>query len=122
MMATRDDSESSEAESDSEDEHANLAFMATTTDDSGSELEPEEGFSEFTRAELVDSLSELLENHSQLKIKYKKLKKSLVFEIEQLKAENFELKENNIKLKDDFQKVQKISSSDTTSSSKDILK
>ena len=71
---------------------------------------------------MVDSLSELLENHSQLKIKYKKLKKSLVSEIEQLKAENSELKENNVKLKEDFQKAQKISCSDTASSSKDILK
>ena len=87
-----------------------------------SKSEPDEVFSKFTRAELVDSLSELLENNSQLKIKYKKLKKSLVSEIEQLKAENAELKENNIKLKDDFQKVQKISSSYTASSSKDILK
>ena len=64
MMATWDDSESSKVESDLEDEHANLAFMATTTDDSASELESEEVFFEFTIVELVDSLSELLENHS----------------------------------------------------------
>ena len=72
-MANRDGSESFEAESNSEDEQTNLAFMATTADDSGSESKSEEVFSEFTRAELVDSLSELLENHSQLKIKFKKL-------------------------------------------------
>ena len=57
MMATWDDSESSEAESDSEDEHANLAFMETTTDDSASESETEEVFSDLTRTELKDSLS-----------------------------------------------------------------
>ena len=37
MMATWDDSESSEDESDSEDENANLALMATTTDESDCE-------------------------------------------------------------------------------------
>ena len=42
MMATWDDSESSEAESGTEDEHANLAFMATTADDSGYESKPDE--------------------------------------------------------------------------------
>ena len=60
MMATWDDSESSEVETDSEDERANLAFMATTADDSASDSESEEVFSELTRNELEDSLSELL--------------------------------------------------------------
>src|ERR1051325_6885181 len=51
MMATWDDSESSEAESDSKDEHANLTFMATTTDESSSESETEEVFSYLPRNE-----------------------------------------------------------------------
>ena len=93
--------------------------MATTADDSASDSESEEVFSELTRNELEDSLSELLENYSQLKIKYKKLRKNLVSEIEQLKLENSELKENNIKLKNDFQKIP---SSEVVSSSKNILK
>ena len=121
-LDTWDDSESSDAETDSEDEHANLAFKATPTHDSTSESETKEVFSNLNITELEDSLSELLEIYSQLKIKYKKLKKNLVFEIEKLKAENSELKENNIKLKNDFQNAQKISSSEDASSSKNILK
>ena len=102
-MATWDDSESSEDESDSEDENANLALMATTTDDSDCESEPKEVFSEFTRAELAESLSELLENYSKLKIKYKKLKKSLASDLEKHETEKSELIENNFKLKEEIQ-------------------
>ena len=97
-METWDDSESSKDESVSEDENANLALMATTADDSDCESEPREVFSEFSREELADSLSELLENYSKLKIKYKKLKKSLAFDFEKLETEKSELLENNLKL------------------------
>src|ERR1043165_9724523 len=62
MMATWDDSKSSEVEIESEDERANLAFMVTTADDSASNSESEEVFSELTRNELEDSVSEHLEN------------------------------------------------------------
>lgn len=100
LMATWDDSESSEVES--EDDHANIALMADIDDDadsSGSESESDEVFPELTRAELIESLSEMLDNYSQLRLKYKKLQSSLVSETEHLKAKNSELKENNLKLK-----------------------
>ncbi|XP_058762055.1 uncharacterized protein LOC131635456 [Vicia villosa] len=122
LMATWDYSDSFEDESRSEDEHANLACMATTTDYSDTESESEEVFSELTRSGLVESLSKLLKNYSQLKIKYKKIEKSLVYEIKELKVEKYDLKENNIKLKEDLHKAQKISVSETASSSKNILK
>lgn len=124
-MATWDDSESSEAESKLEVDHANIALMANIDDDddsSDSELKSDEVFSELTRAELVDNLSKIQENYSQLRIKYKKLKSSLVSETEQMKAENSELKETNFKLKKHLEKAQKFPDSDIASSSKNILK
>ena len=56
-METWDDSDSSEDEYGSEDENANLALMAITTDDSDCKSEQREVFSEFSREELADSLS-----------------------------------------------------------------
>src|SRR3954469_21361829 len=65
LMATWDDSE---YESDSEDEQANFALMATEDDGSESTLESdsEEVFSELSREELVSSLTELLELKAHL--------------------------------------------------------
>ena len=48
--------------------------------------QPKEVFSEFTRVELAESLSELLENYSQLKMKYKKIKKNLASDFEKLET------------------------------------
>src|SRR3954469_15116634 len=65
LMATWDESED---DSDSEDEQANCALMATEDDgsESTSELDSEEVFSELTRDELVSGLTELLEFKSQI--------------------------------------------------------
>src|SRR3954465_8527621 len=81
-MATWDDSDSSDQESDSEDEQANIALMATihAGEVSTSDLDSDEVFSELTREDLVSSLSKLLEANSQFSIKYKKLKKLFEFE------------------------------------------
>src|SRR3954471_7683636 len=79
LMETWDESED---DSDSEDEQANCALMATEDDgsESTSESDSEEVFSELTRDELVSGLTELLESKSQICIKYKKLKKLFEFE------------------------------------------
>ena len=80
-MATWDDSESSEAETESEDERANIALMANIsedTDTSESESDSEEVFSKFSRSQLEESLSEILERYQQLRVKYKNQKHVLV--------------------------------------------
>src|SRR4051812_14598300 len=93
LMETWDESED---ESDSEDEQANCALMAT--EDDGSESDSEEVFSELSRKELVSSLTELLELKAHLIIKYKKLKKQFEFETKKLELENSELKEKVLNL------------------------
>src|SRR3954468_22324474 len=97
LMATWDESED---DSDSEDEQANCALMATEDDgsESTSESDFEEVFSELTRDELVSGLTELLELKSQISLKYKKLKKLFEFETKKLELENSELKEKLLKL------------------------
>src|SRR3954463_12703337 len=97
LMATWDESED---ESDSEDEQANCALMATEDDgsESTSESDSEEVFSELTRDELVSGLTELLELKAHLSIKYKKLKKQFEFETKKLELENSELKEKVLNL------------------------
>src|SRR4051812_48129626 len=97
LMATWDESEE---ESDSEDEQANFALMATEDDgsESTSESDSEEVFSELSRKELVSSLTELLELKAHLSIKYKKLKKQFEFETKKLELENSELKEKVLNL------------------------
>src|SRR4051812_8072117 len=97
LMATWDESED---ESDSEDEQANCALMATEDDgsESTSESDSEEVFSELSRKELVSSLTELLELKAHLSIKYKKLKKQFEFETKKLELENSELKEKVLNL------------------------
>src|SRR3954454_18568614 len=94
LMATWDESED---ESDSEDEQANCALMATEDDgsESTSESDSKEVFSELTRDELVSGLTELLEFKSQISLKYKKL---FEFETKKLELENCELKEKLLKL------------------------
>ena len=61
-MTTWDDSESSEAETELEDERANTALMANVSDDTGSsksesDSEVEEVFYNFSRSQLEESLS-----------------------------------------------------------------
>jgi hypothetical protein len=53
LMATWDDSESDASESYSEEEHANVEFMATTFGSSSErESDPEEVFSDLSRSDL----------------------------------------------------------------------
>src|SRR4051812_45411995 len=102
-MATWDDSDSSESESDYEGEQANIALIATVDNgsESTSESDSEEVFSELSREELVSSLTELLELKAHLSIKYKKLKKLFDSETKKLEVENSELKERVLKLSKD---------------------
>src|SRR4051812_30682310 len=97
LMATWDESED---DTDSEDEQANCALMATEDDgsESTSESDSEEVFSELTRDELVSGLTELLEFKSKISLKYKELKKLFEFETKKLELENSELKEKLLKL------------------------
>lgn len=127
LMATWDDSESSDAASDSEDERENMDLMADAehedvSSESGSESDSEEVFSDLSREELAESLSEMFENYNQMKLKYKKLKRSLVSETENLKAEIVELNQNNSKLEIDLKLAQQCSAPDSEVSTKDILK
>src|SRR4051812_33048971 len=99
LMATWDNSDSSDQESDSEDEQANIALMATVDEESEStsDLDSEEVFSELSRDELVSSLTEILEITAKLSIKYKMLEKLFAFETKKLEIENSELKEKVLK-------------------------
>ena len=70
-MATWDNSESSEVDTESKYERANIALMANILEDtesSGSESgsEAEEVFSNFSRSQLEESLSEILERYQKL--------------------------------------------------------
>lgn len=126
MMATWDDSESSDASSESDDDHANVAFMAATNSEaeasrSASESDSYEVFAKLSRVELIESLSEMFEKYSQIRLKYKKLQSSLAFETDHLKSEIAELKENNFKIKTELEKAQQQSESDNAVCSKNIL-
>lgn len=126
LMATWDDSESSESSPESEDDCANMAFMADTDDEaessgSRSKSDSNEVFSELTRSELVDSLTEVLETYNQLRLKYKKLQSKLVSETEHLKIENSGLKEHNIKLENDLEKYHELYDSNKSLDIKNIL-
>src|SRR4051794_15814014 len=100
MMATLDDSDSFDQESDFKDEQANIVLMTTVDaeEESTSDSDSEEVFSEFTREDLVSSLSELLEVKSKLSLKYKKLKEIFPCETKRFEIENSELKEKVLKL------------------------
>ena len=111
-MATWDNSDTSDQDTESEDERANIALMANVIEDtesSGSESDTEEVFPDFTvnftKAELGESLSEILERYQQLRVKFKNLEKDLVSdsgETENLRLENYELKEKISKLEIDL--------------------
>ena len=67
-MTTRDDSDSSEADTKSEDERANITLMANISEDtessrSESDSEAEEVFSNFSRSQLEESMSETIERY-----------------------------------------------------------
>ena len=103
-MATWDDSDSSEADSESDDERANIALMANISEDSeasesDSESDTEEVFPDFavnfTKAELAESLNEILERYQQIRVKFRNLKRNLESDsdkTESLKLENSELR------------------------------
>ena len=79
-MATWDDSDSSEAETESEDERANIDLMANVSNDtrfseSESDSGAEEVFSNFSRSQLEESLSEILERYQSLRVINKNLKR-----------------------------------------------
>src|SRR4051812_36654551 len=116
MMATWDDLDSSDHESDSEDEQAKITFIATVDgeEESASDSDSEEVFSELTREDLVSSLSEILEVKSKLSIKYKSLKKAFASETRKLEIENYGLKEKVLKLKKDVEILKTSSSPDTS--------
>lgn len=125
-MATWDDSECSDSASDSYGEHANVALMADVNHEeeasvSGSDSDTEEVFSNLSKEELSESLSEMFENYNLLKLKYKTLKSNLESESESLKSEIVELKKNNLKLENDLKIAQQCTVQDSESSTKDIL-
>ena len=104
-MATWDDSDTSDADSESDDERANIALMENVSEDSeasgsDSESDIEEVFPEFainfTKAELAESLNEILERYQQIRVKFKNLKRDLVSDSEKtesLRITSSELKE-----------------------------
>ncbi|XP_058748093.1 uncharacterized protein LOC131620924 [Vicia villosa] len=125
MMATWDESDSSDQDSDSEDEQANIALMATVDakKESTSDSDSDEVFSELTREDLVSSLSELLEVKSKLSLKHKKLKEIFPSETKRFEIENSELKEKVLKLTKDVETLKTSSCSDTSiPSTNNILK
>ena len=118
-MATWDDSGTSDADSESDDERANIALMENVTEDSEasgsvSESDTKEVFPDFTvnftKAELAENLNEILEMYQQIRVKFKNLKRDLVSDSERtesLRLENSELKEKILKLENDLQNSQK---------------
>ena len=118
-MATWDDSDTSDADSESNDERANITLMANVSEDSeasgsDSESDTEEVFPDFTvnftKAELAESLNQILERYQQIRVKFKNLKRELVSDSERtesLRLENSELKEKILKLENDLQNTQK---------------
>ena len=126
LMETWDDSECSDSDSDSDSEHANMALMANTDSEdevsvSGSDTETEEVFSDISREELSESLSEMFENYNSLKLRYKQLKSKLESESDILRKEIVELKENNLKLENDLKVSQQSTAQKSGSSVKNIL-
>lgn len=125
-MATWDDSECSDSGSDSDGEHANVALMADIDLEeeasiSGSDSKNEEGFSNLSKEELSESLSEMFENYNTLKLRYKTLKSNHESESETLRSEIVELKKNNLKLENDLKTAQQSTVQKSESSIKNIL-
>ena len=104
-MATWDDSNTSEADSESDDERANIALMENVSEDSEASGSDSESYTEevfpyftinFTKAELAESLNEILERYQHIRVKFKNLKRDLASDSEKsesLRLENFELRE-----------------------------
>ena len=104
-MATWDDSDTSEADSESDDERENIALMENITEDSeasesDSKSDTEEVFPDFTinftKAELAESLHKILERYQEIRVKFRNLKRHLASnsdKTESLKLENSELKD-----------------------------
>ena len=134
LMATWDDSDSSEADSESDDERANIALMANISEDSeasesDSESDTEEVFPDFainfTKAELAESLNEILERYQQIRVKFRNLKRNLESDsdkTESLKLENSELRNKISKLENTLQNSQKEPISETPSNADEIIK
>src|ERR1044072_7834903 len=122
-MATWDDSESKEEDSD--EEQASIALMAIT--EAGSELDPpsedesdsdeeNEVFSSFTPNELKTSLLEMMEKYNHLLSKHKVLKKKFVITseaserkeqtISELNEKNFSLTSSNLSLRSKISKLE----------------
>ena len=110
-----DHSDTYDADSESDDERANIALMANVIEDSeasqsDSESDTEEVFPDFTvnftKVELVESLNEILERYQQIRVKFKNLKRDLISDSEKtesLRLENSELKEKVSKLENNLQ-------------------
>lgn len=125
-------SRSSEETSESESSYAFLAEndviedcqrnadLVTSEDAESSYSKSDQVFLKVTNSELADSLSEMIEKYNLLKIQYKKLQSTLVFEQEFLKVEISELKENNEKLLNSSKKAQKNNVSHQLSENKNI--
>ncbi|CAI8615440.1 unnamed protein product [Vicia faba] len=134
LMATWDDSDSSEADSESDDERANIALMANISEDSeasesDSEPDTEEVFPNFvvnfTKDELAESLNEILERYQQIRVKFRDLKRNLESDsnkTESLKLENSELRNKISKLENTLQNSQKEPISETPSNADEIIK
>lgn len=134
LMTSWEDLESSVTSSESDSDCALMARMADADITADSEddaetfkseevesSESEEVFSKFTKSELADSLSEIIEKYNKLRVKYKKLQSTLVSETEPLKTELFELKEHNIKLSNVLEKAHENADSHKSSDDKNIL-
>src|SRR3954470_19748734 len=89
-------------------------------EESTSDSDSDEVFSELTREDLVSILSELLEVKSQLSIKYKKLIKLFESETKRLEIKNSKLKEKVLKLYKDIKSSS--SSKKSIPSTNNILK
>ncbi|XP_058776943.1 uncharacterized protein LOC131651291 [Vicia villosa] len=124
FMATWEDSDSSE--DDSEEEQAKMVLIANIRGfdekiqpkaESKSDSHVEEVFLDIYRSDLTYSLFEILEKHQELQIKFKELKKVHEFVYEEhnklkkefsiLKKENFFLKDENSTLKSMSSKLEK---------------
>src|ERR1051325_9954652 len=112
---------------------ANIADISYSSD---SDSDTEEVFPNFavnfSKAELAETLSEILENYQKLQIKYKNLKHNLLSDSEdtkKLETENSELKKiiselkiENFVFKENLQKAQEKFVSEVLSNTDNILK
>ena len=102
-----------------------LDVSKSSESESESDSESEEVFSNFSRSQLEESLSEILERYQKLRVINKNLKKDLVSDSEEtkkLRSENSELKETISKLEDKLQKAQKETVSEVPRNTDAIIK